>query len=218
METVEDPVWRRSQIQVTIHDTESEEKVEPFEKPVGLLGPTDTDWQKHYASPSEPDEAIADDEQHIDVNYGNTLPTDDLMDDDFVPLPPGTQSPEEEHVPTVVEPIPVDPEVQAIHDRADRLARLEALPHWNEFRSYTAEDIQDVETRRVDVDMWTIAISPEEYGRRFTCRPGHGPVGPLQIRRLHKSEWQGARIQGMDHAWLERPSNLGSSVGQNAVL
>ena len=55
-----------------------------------------------------------------------------------------------------------------LHDRADRLARLQALPHWNEFRSCTAEDIDALETRPIDVDMWTIAMSPEEYARRFT--------------------------------------------------
>ena len=174
VETVEDPVWRQSQIQVTIHGTESEEEVEPFEKSDGLLERTEADWQKDYAiAPSEPDEANAPGiegghEQHSDTGHDYTLQADDIMDDDFVPLPPGTQSPELEHVPSVVEPIPVDPEVQAIHDRVDWLARLEALPYWNEFRSYTAEDIDALETRPVDVDMWTKAMSPKEYGRRFT--------------------------------------------------
>ena len=115
VETVEDPVWRQSQIQVTIHGTESEGEVEPFEKSDGLLERTEADLQMSYAiAPSEPDEANEPDiegghEQHSDTGHDYTPQADDIMDDDFVPLPPGTQSPELEHVPTGVEPIPWSP-------------------------------------------------------------------------------------------------------------
>ena len=109
VETVEDPVWRQSHIQVTIDDTESEEEVEPMEKLGALLVQTEVDWQMDYAAPSDPEEPNGDLGQHSDTSHEDTLQGVDLMDDNVVPLPPSTQSPEAEHVPTVVEPIPVDP-------------------------------------------------------------------------------------------------------------
>ena len=122
---------------------------------------------------------------------------------------------------TRVEPIPPD-EAELNAEAAAKARELVAnLPFAHHFRALDAAETQAAETlvlRRqpLDVDMWEIAMSPAEYGQRFStvlasvelaCHTTRVATG----RNGHEPEFKGWILLGKNNHYLWVPTNVKSA-------
>lgn len=158
-------------------------------------------------------EALAEDEEG-EIELGTPSPPPRRITRHRVRTPSDSPDPPINPQPTRVEPIPEDDEVRSAELAAKARELITSLPFKHHFKPMDnphamAGAHMVVRRQPLDVDMWEIAMSPEEYGRRFStvlasvelaCHATAVPMG----RNGHAPEFKSWILLGKNnhHLWV----------------